>query len=182
MRKGKNIKCKICNTIFYAKPSHSKRRKFCSYKCMGKFRKGKHISPTTEFKKDFIPWNKNKPHSEKTKEKISIVNKGKHYSPETEFKKGQISDSKNPHWKGGKNITTRGYVRVKNRQHSFCDANGYVLEHRLIMEEHLERYLTPEEIVHHINGIKNDNRIENLQLCANESEHQKYHPFKKSYR
>jgi hypothetical protein len=47
--------------------------------------------------------------------------------------------------------------------------------HRTIMEDNIGRLLESSEIVHHINCIKTDNRIENLYLCKNQSEHQKLH-------
>lgn len=67
-----------------------------------------------------------------------------------------------------------GYVLIKVDNHPCADSKGYVREHRLVMEEKLGRYLRPGEVVHHINHIKNDNRIENLLLCSDE-EHKKEH-------
>lgn len=70
-------------------------------------------------------------------------------------------------WRGGRSMI-QGYVGVlvesEDPYASMRMGNGYVLEHRLVMARHLGRPLTPRETVHHINGKKNDNRIENLQL------------------
>ena len=71
---------------------------------------------------------------------------------------------KSPSWKGGKKKNNYGYVLIMKKDHPSCDSSGYVLEHRVIMEEYIGRYLEKDEIVHHKNGIKDDNRIENLEL------------------
>lgn len=71
-------------------------------------------------------------------------------------------------WVGGKIKDRYGYVKVliDNQNPFYCMAhyNGYVREHRLVIAQHLGRPLEKHEEVHHLNGNKEDNRIENLQL------------------
>jgi TyrR family helix-turn-helix protein len=66
----------------------------------------------------------------------------------------------------GYKVKDSGYVQILNPEHPNSDAQGYVPEHRLVMEKYIGRYLKSNEVVHHINGIKDDNRIENLQLMT----------------
>ena len=66
-------------------------------------------------------------------------------------------------WKGGRNYDAQGYIRVWRPEHPDSNA-GYVLEHRLIMEQLLDRHLRKNEIVHHINGVRDDNHPDNLDL------------------
>lgn len=68
-------------------------------------------------------------------------------------------------WKGGRWTNTYGYVQVKVPEGTpGRTKNGYILEHRKVMQDFLGRALLPFETVHHINGIRDDNRIENLEL------------------
>jgi len=79
-----------------------------------------------------------------------------------------------PSWKGGIE-DTEGYKVIIIHDHPFADKRGRVRLHRYIMEEYLGRYLQPDEIVHHINEIRDDNRIENLILLSNRRKHNTIH-------
>jgi len=71
----------------------------------------------------------------------------------------------NPNWKGGK-TNHNGYKMIHCVDHPRVTGktSKYIMEHILVMEEYLRRCLVEDEHVHHKNGIKNDNRIENLEL------------------
>jgi len=97
--------------------------------------------------------------------KASAGNLGKKRPWQSERQRG----ARNPMWKGGiRRRELNGYIQVT------CDAddplqcmtgsNGYVLEHRLVMARALGRPLNRWEQVHHLNGIRHDNRLENLEL------------------
>jgi len=146
-RTGKFIKCLICNKEFYIPRNRQYKAKYCSCKCKKIGMIGRE--------------NPHKGHkmSKENMKKILLA----------------ISGSNNWNWKGGISQHTFGYKRILNPHHPYCDGQGYVFEHRLVMEKHIGRYLKPKERIHHINGIKDDNRLENLMLFPNHSEHIKFH-------
>lgn len=87
----------------------------------------------------------------------------------------------NSRWIGGRIIDGYGYVKILSPDHPYRDSRGYVKEHRLVMENHLGRYLNPNELVHHEDENKQNNKIENLRLITR-SAHQNHHNPRKGYR
>ena len=101
----------------------------------------------------------------------------------SDFRNKSTKGKKNHRWKGGRYKHGKGYIYILKPSHPFCNSQGYVFEHRLVMEKMIGRYLKPTEFVHHkgikypIGSIENlqDNRPENLELCENNSIHKKFH-------
>lgn len=107
-------------------------------------------------------------HSEETKTKMSLAQKGKPRKQWTEERKRKLSEKMKGHrpfnWKGGRIKSKGGYIKVFRPEHPNAHKKGYVMEHRLVMEGVIGRYLQKNEEVHHKNGIKDDNRPENLEM------------------
>jgi hypothetical protein len=158
------IVCGVKYSVYQKSPSI-----YCSRKCYGKSKKGKPVFDTTGTRRSL---------SAETRMKMSLSHIGKTLSDITkkklsEAKKGKRTGKQSHKFINGRHMA-RGYVFVLDNEHPYNNS-GYVLEHRIVMEKHIGRYLRAEETVHHINEDRSDNRLENLMLFPNKQSHNAFH-------
>lgn len=109
---------------------------------------------------------KRHPMSEETKRKIGLAQRGKKLSEE-QRKQISINNSCNYNGLNGYGHTkkhNRGYILTYVPKHPHAHKDGYLMLHTVLMERAIGRYLAEDEVVHHINHDRTDNRLENLQL------------------
>lgn len=90
-------------------------------------------------------------------------------------KKGMFIGENSGNWQGGRRVNSQGYCEILSHGHPFAQKHtGYVVEHRLIVEKFIKRYLELPEEVHHVNHIRTDNSIFNLMVFTNKSAHRRF--------
>lgn len=171
--------CRQCKTVFTISPSAvNESGNFCNRRCYAEFQKsltgekanqwkgGKRVSLTCaecnvvfEIKPGLV-YNR-------------TTGVYRRFCSKDCWHKARARGWENPNWKGGRSITDRGYVMVWAPHHPKAIHNR-VPEHRLVMEQNVGRILSADEVVHHIDGNRSNNAIENLQILS-PSEHSRLH-------
>ena len=86
------------------------------------------------------------------------------------------SRERNHQWKGGRVVASNGYVLVKvGFDHHLADVRGYAYEHRLVAERKIGRRLIRGEIVHHVDGNKQNNADDNINVMPSRAHHHVEH-------
>jgi len=193
----RTVVCEVCHIAFEVKASQTARR-FCSWACKTVWGQSTRIDSTCQHCSiTFTTYASRRqkycsiscgitarnltPHNPAYHRDISGAKNpmyGKGLSGSANPMSGRTGE-RHPAWKGGRKVRKDGYVLVLAPEgHPYAISTGkkntqtkYVLEHRLVMEQHLGRYLLPEEVVHHHDHNPSNNCIDNLELCASQGAH-----------
>ena len=163
-KKGKTHTCVQCNKEFFRSPSNA--GKYCSRSCATVARNLSDKNPSY--------------HRDVSGENNPMYGKGFKGKDNPMYGKTKEKSSR---WNGGEKKRKDRYILViAPDDHPYPadikkSGTKYILEHRYVMEQHIGRYIAPEEVVHHLDGNPANNSIENLQLFSSKSEHMlKAHP------
>ena len=192
-RKRVTLKCEYCNKRFEVKASFASSYRFCSMNCRSqsgrekiiceqcgkeieiqKSRKAKYCSLSCSTTARNLTDQNPSYYRDICGDKNPMHGKGFFGEDNPMFGK---TGNQSPAWNGGRKVRNDGYIFVYVPDHPFAISSGrdrrrvYVLEHRIVMEQHLHRYLDPSEVVHHIDGDNTNNVIDNLRLYSSQSEH-----------
>jgi len=139
--------CEQCGATFKAK-DNQRRRRFCSKVCAAQAMRVTHPPKTCrECDQTFIPDRTGR----KAPNFCSKACANRRTARNRSTTKGYV-------------VSAKGYRHLYRPGHPMAMKSGYVAEHRLVVAEALGRMLTSDEVVHHINGVKDDNRLENLEV------------------
>lgn len=165
------LQCKQCGIDF---STDSSSRKFCSHSCYGLFKKTQvgELSPRWQGGVS----NQQKECSQCRKLFMGV--RSQKYCSVSCGNKDNKTGSGNGMWQGGRFYDKDGYIQILSPGNPMAKKSGYVPEHRLVMAEHIGRLLEKNEVVHHVNEIKDDNRIENLELM-DRVEHDRRHTIRR---
>lgn len=155
--------CKHCGKeLTRNKHKDSNRKRGWGWECLNGFASRKFCNPFC-----YANWRigrKGKECSEETRKKMSKIRQLMHKRGLIEITKNQYGE-KNLQWKNGRSKHTSGYLLVRKPEHPRSQS-GYIFEHILIAEKKIGRFIKQNESVHHINGIRTDNRLENLSIMT----------------
>lgn len=153
-RRGDTIPCDACGEPFYRGPGEIARdRRFCSVSCKDKGQSKGRIPKTCAACGDSFDVRPSR--AEATYCSKRCESDGRVLRPLDRTHNGRPA-----------RLDTRGYVLVWEPDHPNKGFKGWMYEHRLVVEAVLGRYLETDEHVHHVNGVKDDNRPENLEVMA----------------
>lgn len=185
--RGAVITCEVCGREARVPPSRAKTARFCSTACAAVVRNAAMRKRVTL---NCIACGK------PFEERVCHASRRRYCSKDCQHGHAaylaglseRAKGANNPLWKGGIVPHPDGYLYERAPDHPLA-SNGYVLQHRLVMERWLREndpespflikfgeqlYLSPDFVVHHKDEIKNHNVISNLE-CLTHAEHRKHH-------